>query len=197
MTWIVIPLVLAVVAILPLIAKSILGPVSRAAGALKAPTRFQLSDFVWLLVLLQVALGATLQLIGAETRVLFEMFLVYLVFAVIGIWIGAISFLSRAAITDPWRRAAFILLVMPGTLGVMVCLPSAAHRVWDSSLMPFASALRFGYLDSRNLAVLITQVVSVLVITPLVVWALRRAAAWVAEGSQLQNAHSKPRVRWR
>lgn len=117
---------LVTVATLPTISWLILGPISQLAGRLKAPTRFQLSDFIWLLVMLQAVLGVCVQFVGLESGSLFGIVLGFLVFAVTALWAGAVSFLSHASITRPIRRAIFELVVLPLTLAFLFALPIVA-----------------------------------------------------------------------
>ena len=51
-------MVFIVVAVL--LGRWLLEPVNRAAGHLNAPTRFMLTDFIWLMIQLQVMLGLVL-----------------------------------------------------------------------------------------------------------------------------------------
>jgi hypothetical protein len=183
-------LVLAVITVLPLIGRLILGPISRAAGRLKAPTQFHLSDFVWLLVTTQAGFAAVVQLVGVETPY-FRVFLTYVTFAVIAIWAGAVSFLSRAGVRDPRRRAIFILLILPGTLGAMIAIPTVLVLCTVDGVTHAYSYSTFdiGWTLSRG------EVTRLLVLTavligggPLLIGLLRRAANWVAAGSELDQA---------
>ncbi|MDX1947976.1 MAG: hypothetical protein SFU86_21435, partial [Pirellulaceae bacterium] len=54
----------AFAAVSALLGHWLLGPVSRAAGQLNAPTRFQLTDFLWLMIELQVLLAGGVGLVG-------------------------------------------------------------------------------------------------------------------------------------
>jgi len=102
------------------VGSAILGPINRAAGRLKAPTRFQLSDFLWLLVQVQIVLGYCVEFVGVRHLWFFVLMLSFLGLAVMGMWAGGVSFLSRAGVSHPPRRAVFLLFLLPLTLAVMM-----------------------------------------------------------------------------
>ena len=185
MNYLLVPLVLFAMAMLPLIGRAILGPISRLAGALQAPTRFQLSDFVWLLVILQAVMGGVVQFVGVETRGPFEAILLYLVFASVAVWCGAVSFLSRAGVTEPRRRAVFTLVIMPGTLTLMIGIPVGIvlFVMW---LMHHVT--QFGWdAQTSDVYVNVTLFCLGLVAVPFLVWFLRRSALWVAQDGSLSQ----------
>jgi hypothetical protein len=97
-----------------------LGPINRVAGRLRARTRFQLSDFFWLLIHAQMALTFCVRYVGREQRIYFPVMLGFLTLAVTGMWAGSLSCLSRAGVTDPRRRAIFVLFLVPLTLALMM-----------------------------------------------------------------------------
>jgi hypothetical protein len=103
----------------------LLEPVNRAAGHLNAPTRFQLTDFIWLMMQLQIVLAAVIQTVGeaASQRGLLIV-LALLCLPVVVLWTASVSVVSRAGITQPLRRAAVILLLVPGALGELVGMPT-------------------------------------------------------------------------
>jgi hypothetical protein len=128
-------LVLALVSF-ALIGVWILGPVNAAGGSLRAPTRFLLTDFIWLMLQLQLLLAIAVQYLAeAMPRRGFLVALVLLSLPVIVLWAASVSVVSRAGITRPLRRAAVILLLVPGTLAVMMALPflvvGAAMCLWS------------------------------------------------------------------
>src|SRR5689334_17545332 len=79
----------------------ILRPISRMAGRLRAPTRFLLSDFFWLVIQLQFALGYCVRFIGIEHPDYFALIGGFLFLATVWMWAGAVSFMSRAGVTIP------------------------------------------------------------------------------------------------
>ena len=187
------PVAVATLIALPLIGRLILGPVNRAAGLLKAPTRFQLSDFVWLLVQLQIVLAACVQFVGVETDGLFLVLLSFWSFAVVAMWAGAVSFLSRAGVTHPWRRASFILLVLPGTLGILIGTPMLALGLFVVPFRYLASVAE-GYEPFSWLRVILGVTLGALVLGAVLLfgWSLRRLSEWVAKGTMIFAAEVAP-----
>ncbi len=102
----------------------LLEPVNRAAGHLNAPTRFQLTDFIWLMLQLQIVLASVIQTVGegVSQRGLL-IILALLCLPVVVLWAASVSVVSRALITQPLRRAVVILLLVPGALGELVGVP--------------------------------------------------------------------------
>src|ERR1044071_2747379 len=88
---------LVILAIVPtILGFAILRPISRLAGRLRAAPRFMLSDFFWLVIQLQMALGYCVGFIGKEHVDYFVLIGGFLTLATIGMWAGAVSFMSRA-----------------------------------------------------------------------------------------------------
>lgn len=102
----------------------LLGPVNRAAGHLNAPTRFILSDFLWLMIELQVMLAVALVQIREQSspRAQFAI-LALLSLPVIVLWAASVSVVSRAGIIQPLRRAVLILILVPGALAEIMAVP--------------------------------------------------------------------------
>lgn len=121
--WLMIISVVLVLVVSPVVGTLILGPVNRAAGRLRAPTRFLLPDFMWLLVQLQLALGYCVAFVGVQTQFFFPLALGFFTLASVMMWAGAVSFLSRAGVRSSIRRGAFILILMPATLALMIVTP--------------------------------------------------------------------------
>jgi hypothetical protein len=171
-------LVLGVI-VLRLTAQWILGPIGRVSTPM-APRRFQLNDCLWLLIMLQAVLAVSVQFIGLESG-FFNHFLAFLIFAVTGIWIGAVSFLSKVGITNPMRRASFVLFVLPATLAVLIAIPMV------SLLGVLRAGEHFHYLQINDrdlswsdmgLATLVTAACGIGF--GLLSWTLRQVAMWVA-----------------
>jgi hypothetical protein len=102
----------------------LLEPVNRAAGHLNAPTRFQLTDFIWLMMQLQVLLAIVMQTIAeALPQRALWIILGGLTLPVLVLWAASVSVVSRAGITQPMRRAAVILLLVPGSLAEVMAVP--------------------------------------------------------------------------
>lgn len=186
-SWLGILSVVLVLIVAPLIGTLILGPVNRAAGRLKAPTRFLLPDFMWLLVQLQLALGYCVTFVGVGQRYFFPLVLGFLTLASLMMWAGAVSFLSRAGVRSSLRRGVFILLLLPATLAMMIVVP----------LLPVVSFILHEHSQDveelfRIRGVLpphagITLLVAGAVIAPLIGAGLHQLSRWMASGVQFEE----------
>ena len=102
----------------------LLEPVNRAAGHLNAPTRFQLTDFIWLMIQLQVMLGVVLVQIREQVPQQGQFVILGLLsLPVVVMWAASVSTVSRAGILQPLRRAVLILVLVPGTLAELMAAP--------------------------------------------------------------------------
>jgi len=167
----------------PVVAWLILGPVNRAGGKLKAPTRFHLIDFVWLLVELQVGLGFTLQYIGVQYQRSFFLLLAFLSCAVLMMWAGAVSFLSRAGVRSGMKRGVFIVVLLPATLLLMVAIPlfPAACFLLESDPHMMELVLRLNFSIPQGAGVTIG--VLGLIAMPVLGLILNRISAWIVRGA--------------
>jgi len=102
----------------------LLEPVNRAAGHLNAPTRFILTDFLWLMIQLQVMLAVVLVQIREQVPQRGQFVILgILALPVIILWAASVSVVSRAGITLPLRRAVLILVLVPGALAEIMAVP--------------------------------------------------------------------------
>ncbi|MFM7843332.1 MAG: hypothetical protein ACKPEY_03735 [Planctomycetota bacterium] len=175
------------IAVPALVGLAILGPINKVAGRLQAPTRFFLSDFLWLVVQFQLALAYCGQFVGYVTN-MFSIVTGFLILAITALWAGAVSFLSRAAVTDPYRRAAFILLLLPITLTVMM----VSTLLLLVAIVNWTDILSLG-LDYRVMFQRLCDWIGVTPLTvlacglviPIIGYALRTLAHWIVRDSQL------------
>ena len=154
-----------------------LQPINTKAGRLQAPTQYMLTDFVWLVLQLQLAFGFCVTWIGIEQRRLFPAILAFLVFAVTLLWLYGVGFLSRAGVMQPARRAMFTLLLLPASLGVMMALP--AFLVMLAMLQIDFSEwgeIDFVLRDFQRYNVLLWVITPTL---PLIGWLLRQISFWI------------------
>jgi hypothetical protein len=154
-----------------------LQPINTKAGRLQAPTQYMLTDFVWLVLQLQLALGFCVTWIGIEQRRLFPVILAFLFFAVTVLWLYGVGFLSRAGVMQPARRAMFTLLLLPASLGVMMALPAllVLLAVLQLDLSAWGDlAIALG--DFRRYNVLLWIITPTL---PLIGWLLRQISFWI------------------
>lgn len=167
----------------PIVAWLILGPVNRAGGKLKAPTRFHLIDFVWLLVQFQVGLGFCLQYIGVQYRGSFLMLLAFFSFAMLTMWAGAVSFLSRAGVRNSMKRGAFIVILLPATLVLMVLIPLLPAGCYlleaDPRMMELVLRLQFYIPQGTGISVAVLGAI----LLPAIGYFLNRLSAWIVRGA--------------
>ena len=104
----------------------ILEPINRVAGTLQFSTRFMLTDLIGLMIMLQIPLAIVGRAVetgreqnGSPYWVLVAIFVVL----ALVLWAAAVSVVSRAGITRLTRRLVVIVLLVPGTLGVIMALP--------------------------------------------------------------------------
>lgn len=174
----------------PLIAWLVLGPVNRAGGRLRAPTRFLLIDFVWLLVELQLGLGFCVQYIGVQYRQSFLMLLGFLTFALLTMWAGAVSFLSRAGVRNTLKRGVFIVILLPATLVLMVAVPMFPAICYlletDRQTMELVLRLKFNIPAGAGIWIGLAGAA----MFPISGFILNRLSAWIVHG-----AHEPAEVR--
>ena len=167
----------------PIIAWLILGPVNRAGGRLRAPTRFLLIDFVWLLVELQVGLGFCLQYVGVQYQQSFLMLTGFLTFAIVTMWAGAVSFLSRAGVRNGTKRGAFIVVLLPSTLLLMVVIPifPAMCYLLETDPRMMELVLRLNFNIPPGTGVMAAGVGAT--VLPALGFCLNRLSAWIVRGA--------------
>lgn len=173
----------------------VLGPFTEAMRLLRAPTRFFLSDFIWLLVLLQASFA--LARLALDQRGSFLVILVFLVVASIAIWAGAVSALSRAGICQTLRRGIFTLVLLPAVLLLMGAV--VAELFFLAAVVPdlLITSRRF-----RDEPAFVTWLMIVLLGIPAIIataWGLRRLTRWVVAGipppdvpNRIQKEKAKP-----
>jgi hypothetical protein len=107
----------------------ILGPIDRAAKAVRAPIRFSVADFLCLFIAIQLPLMLVNLLRSDDFEGLFWIFAVLTWVVAPIIWISCAIALSRAGITNGKSRMIFMGLVLPVVyygLIPFVILPAAA-----------------------------------------------------------------------
>ena len=176
----------------PIVAGLILGPVNRAGGKLNAPTRFHLIDFVWLLVQFQVGLGFTLQYIGVQYQRSFLMLLTFFSFAVLTMWAGAVSFLSRVGVRNSIKRGVFIVVLLPATLFLMVAVPLLPAGCYlleaDPHMMELVLRINFNIPRGTGVAAGIAAAVAM----PALGFFLNRISAWIVRGASEPSVIRRP-----
>lgn len=160
-----------------LLGRWMIQPINAKGGRLQAPTQFLLTDFVWLVLQLQLALGFCVSWIGIEQTRLFPAILTFLLFAVTMLWLFGVGFLSRAGVTQPLRRAVFTVLLLPATLSLMMALPLLVALLgvletdigrWGDLAIPLAE------YNAHKIVLWI-----IVPFLPLIGWSLRQISFWI------------------
>ncbi len=187
-SWILVAGVVVVVGLLlHRVARYILGPIGHATY-LDAPTRFQLSDVVWLLIELQVALAVCVQFVGLQSAGPFGIILAFLFLAVSAAWFGAMSFLSKIGVTSPRRRATFVLVVLPATVVLLILLPVLPVGGVVAAVQ-YLQYMRGGAPEfSIGLGSACAALIGGLLVAVAVGKLLRGLSAWVVAGSRTAEA---------
>lgn len=166
------------VVVATILGRWLLEPVNRAAGHLNAPTRFILTDFLWLMIQLQVMLAVVLVQIREQMPQRGQFVILgILALPVIILWAASVSVVSRAGITLPLRRAILILVLVPGALAEIMAVPIlliGCYLAFTAS--PGDWAARFW---SESLEVRILSLVAGTVLVVLWALALRWLSFWV------------------
>ncbi len=158
----------------------LLGPINERAPNVSFPTRFLLSDFFWLVLQMQVVLAACVAIVGADAREFLAITAVALA-ALVAIWAGAVSWLSRTGVLHPPRRAALVLFLLPATLGLMFAIPLSlagvlAYLSWVFAMHPGSVEIVWRIAAGGAIALL------ALAAGFAAGWGVRRTARWVADG---------------
>lgn len=173
-------LLMILLAWLPGIALTTLGPINKAAGAINAPKRFQISDLLWLSALLQGVLAFCIQTIDVNLREAFVPICGFLTMSVFAIWVAGVSFLSRAGVVSIWKRACLLLLSLPGTLAMMIGTPTAILCVALAVTHYFAQVAHGERSFDEGLAVVVAvSGIAGLAVLAAAAWGLRRLSLWI------------------
>ena len=163
---------------------SVLGKLNRAAWQVKRPLRFQLSDFLWLMIQLQIAMGVPIGLFSSGSQVgLLAPVLLFAVLSVAVIWFAAIKTMSSAGVTRPKYRAAFVLVLLPGTLVLMMAVIVYATMLPALGIYLFEASLS----EWRTYAI-----IGGAILLPLVWYSLRQLGRWILRGCEEAPVKVKP-----
>jgi len=176
-----------IVTLCGLLGMIVFGPLRRRAEKLRTPTQFQLSDFFWLVVQLQVALVYSVRSVGIEQLAYFLLVFGFLLLATVAMWAGAMSFMTRAGVMQPQRRAVFILFLLPLTLALMigssflvVVMPASFfvdRLTGDGVLSLYLGTTDLLRQGPYKVAALVAGMVAA-------TWGLRRLSVWILLDSQ-------------
>jgi hypothetical protein len=160
-----------------------LEPINRAAGSLRAPTRFLLIDFLSLMILLQVGLaicGTALSVSdsGEDAARLYWVLLAVVALLVLVLWAASVSVVSRAGILRPLRRTLVTVILVPGTLATMVGGPALVGALVMAIAGLFGDDLEIDRMQ-RHLFWLAPATLGLVVL----VYGLRRLSFWSLSGA--------------
>jgi hypothetical protein len=152
-----------------------LEPINREAGRLALETRFQLSDVLGLMALLQVPLavaGQAIETSGSPDGDNSPYWLLLLISCglMVVLWGAGVSVVSRAGITRLMPRLAVIVLLVPGAMAVIVAWPFLLMFYFE--LARAETSVRLFGLGFGGLVLLLGAMMGV-----------RRLAFWAVVGS--------------
>lgn len=163
-----------------LIGYVILNPYQTAVRGRKLHTQFMLTDFFWLLVQLQLGLGFVVARAEQVQSGALTLALVFVTFAVVGMWCGAVAALSRAGIRRTARRGLFILVLVPG---VVILMMGTATVFLGTIFGLMGWRATGGLLGAATGIQTSLQAILVMVISApvavVVCWLLRRLTQWL------------------
>lgn len=108
-----------------------LAPINRKAGILRLPTRFLLSDFLSLMLQLQIILAIFVPLYAAESFGNSRWaIIITLLVCVVAMWVASVSAVSRVGIVRPIRRSVSLLVLIPLALLVLCSIPFCFYGVF-------------------------------------------------------------------
>jgi hypothetical protein len=158
-----------------------LAPIRKKVHALRLPKRLAIVDLLGLMVLLQLAVGVYAPFHGQQALVPFRPFIVVasLLF-VLTLWGASICAATQAGITHSLRRAAVMLILVPGALLVMIA--PVVLLVWVYVLLGPGKANVLLLGSPRFLVGMVIVVLTAMVLRYLALWTLRSSRAAVPEG---------------
>jgi hypothetical protein len=176
-----------------LLGRWLLEPVNRAAGHLNAPTQFLLTDFMWLMIQLQLLLGFVMNWIeGATSTGWLFVVIVGLCVPLAIMWAASVSVVSRAGITQPLRRAVLILVLVPGSLALIIAGPVIlVTAITAIANAPYDRPARWLAGLAGIVLAAVVSVVMAFVIRRLSFWVLSRDVALVPPDTQ-EAAETSP-----
>lgn len=114
----------------------ILRPLLAAARTSKTQRSFILTDLLWLILQLQLAMGVVSSLFPTGASTTSRVWgLVVLSAAVFAFWLASLQAVSQAGIRQPLRRAAVFMIVLPGAIAAFVGVPLLIATLF-AELMP-------------------------------------------------------------
>ena len=155
------------------IPKVVLRRVFEAERGRELTTQFQLTDLMWLTLIVQLGLTALRMVVG-DVRDPSSMWLYGFVLVALPLsWWHCLKVLSRAGVFNLFKRGLFLVVVVPLTL-----IATVAGGIAGASLPFVATEIAFGYREASSIAVTL----GVIVFTIIGVFILKRAANYCIDG---------------
>jgi hypothetical protein len=152
-----------------------LAPMHRATRESPLPAQFFVSDFIWLVAQLQIAIAAVMASPYDIGSFGWGVLLVGAAASVMAMWWGSVTALSRAGVLTPLRRATFTLVVVPvATVG------SVATFVYVcAGILSLVQRIVMGYEET-----FLSWMLLLTLPTAAVFYATRRLNLWVLAGGE-------------
>jgi hypothetical protein len=120
------------------------------------------------------------------------MLLTFFSFAVLTMWAGAVSFLSRAGVRASIKRGVFIVILLPATLFLMVAVPLFPAACYllerDPRMMEMVFRLNFNIPRGAGVG----AGLAALVVFPTLGFILNRISAWIVRDATEPRAAAQP-----
>jgi hypothetical protein len=151
-----------------------LRPLLTAARTSVTQRRFMLTDLIWLILQLQMAMALVARVFPANASTASRVWgLAVLSAAVVAFWLASLQAVSQAGIRRPLRRAAVFMIVLPGAITALIGVPVLVFALFLAIGSVIHPAIGF-----RDVWLATVQLAAGVICTALV----RRLAAWsVAE----------------
>ncbi len=187
-------LVSALVAItIPLLlGNAILKPLTQQAKRGRYRVQFTLLDFSCLFLQLQLAMGFVVSYVDRAAGAAFWVVFGLLLLAFTAIWWGGVKALSEAGVRGPGRRAAFILVLLPGAEAVMIAGGVIAVFVMAilasilNRLILGAATLPTSYENRLVESTFLGGAAGIVAIAA-VAWFLRWMTAWILQDPRIED----------
>jgi hypothetical protein len=156
-----------------------LSPLLVAARTSTTQRRFLLTDLIWLMLQLQIAMAVVARLVPVNTSTTARVWgLVVLCVAAIAFWFASLQAVSQAGIRRPLQRGAVFVVILPGAVAAFIGLPllAMAFLVLCFDANPDMRLARIGFVGFQLAAAIACTL------------ALRRLASWTV----VESADSQP-----
>ena len=154
--------VLVVILLVPLLALAAcfmewtLAPLIAAASTSTTHGRFMLTDLLWLVVQLQIAMALVARAYPPGAPNAARVWgLVALCLPVIAFWFASLQAVSQAGIEQPLKRAAVFVIVLPGSIATFIGVPALAGLLIVSLLAMLVGS----HSNSHEITFTATQII--------------------------------------